>query len=100
MSAPDSPCLVQHRAAKLEDWQLEHSWRVLRERGNMSGATNIAVLHSFVQARGPTRACPTRLPTRLPARLPALHSTLDARAGVLVSYIRAALVLSRRKEGA
>ena len=52
---PGGPAILDTaaRALRLEPWQLEHSWRVLRERGNMSGATNLFVLHDWLQ-----RGCP------------------------------------------
>ena len=52
---PGGPAIldVAARALALQPWQLEHSWRVLRERGNMSGATNLFVLHNWLRAGAP-----------------------------------------------
>lgn len=52
---PGGPAIldVAARALALQPWQLEHSWRVLRERGNMSGATNLFVLHHWLAAGAP-----------------------------------------------
>jgi alkylresorcinol/alkylpyrone synthase len=52
---PGGPAIldVATRALELQPWQLEHSWRVLRERGNMSGATNLFVVHHWLQAGAP-----------------------------------------------
>ena len=52
---PGGPAIldVAARALELQPWQLEHSWRVLRERGNMSGATNLFVMHHWLQAGAP-----------------------------------------------
>jgi predicted naringenin-chalcone synthase len=49
---PGGPLILETaaRALRLSEWQLEHSWRVLRDRGNMSGATNLFVLHSWLRA--------------------------------------------------
>lgn len=48
---PGGPAILASikKALSIEDWQLEHSWRVLAARGNMSGATNLHVLHSFLE---------------------------------------------------
>jgi alkylresorcinol/alkylpyrone synthase len=50
---PGGPAIldVVARALQLQPWQLAHSWAVLGARGNMSGATNLFVLHDFLQAQ-------------------------------------------------
>lgn len=48
---PGGPAVLDTvtRALSLQPWQLEASWAVLGERGNMSGATNLFVLDHFLQ---------------------------------------------------
>jgi hypothetical protein len=47
---PGGPAVLDTvtRALRLAPWQLTHSWAVLSARGNMSGATNLFVLHDFL----------------------------------------------------
>jgi alkylresorcinol/alkylpyrone synthase len=47
---PGGPAVLDTvtRALRLAPWQLAHSWAVLSGRGNMSGATNLFVLHDFL----------------------------------------------------
>lgn len=55
---PGGPAVldVVARALQLQPWQLAHSWAVLGARGNMSGATNLFVLHDFLQAQAAAAA--------------------------------------------
>jgi alkylresorcinol/alkylpyrone synthase len=64
---PGGPAVLDTvtRALSLAPWQLAHSWAVLGARGNMSGATNLFVLHQFLEAaaaggaRSPDGAAPS-----------------------------------------
>ena len=55
---PGGPAILDAcgRALQLQPWQLQNSWGVLRARGNMSGATNLFVLHDWLQAGAPGEA--------------------------------------------
>lgn len=52
---PGGPAILDTaaRSLRLSPWQLTHSWRVLESRGNMSGATNLFVLHDWLRAGAP-----------------------------------------------
>jgi predicted naringenin-chalcone synthase len=55
---PGGPAIldVAARALRLQPWQLDASWHVLRARGNMSGATNMFVLHHWLTNGAPGAA--------------------------------------------